>query len=76
MDENALREEELSGVSGGAGGKSFAAVAEDFARANRCCDCPNRNLRLHSGICTEENNRLLMEWSGNGAVAMRCKRRT
>ena len=76
MDENALREEELSGVSGGAGERSFAAVAEDFARANRCSGCPNRNLRLHSGICTEENNRLLMEWSGSGPVAMRCKRRT
>ena len=76
MDERILREEELSRVSGGVGGKSFAAVAEDFVRSNRCELCPNRNLRFHYGICTEEYNRLLMEWSGSGRADTRCKRRT
>lgn len=76
MDEKIPREEELSGVSGGAGGKSFAAVAGDFVRLNRCDTCPNRNLRFHYGMCTGEYNRLLMEWSGCGPVDTRCARRT
>lgn len=75
MDERTLREEELNGVSGGVGGMRFARVAEDFVQANRCSVCPKRNLRLHYGMCTEEYNRLLLDWSGGGSVDMRCTRR-
>ena len=75
MDERILREEELAGVSGGAGGMSFAAVTEDFVRLNRCDACPNRSLRRAYRMCTEEYNRLLMEWSGGGPVDCQCKRR-
>ena len=75
MDERILREEELSGVSGGVGERSFAAVAGDFARINHCDACPHRNLRRFCKMCTEEYSRLLMEWSGGGPVVSRCQRR-
>ncbi len=75
MGEQIQREEELRAVSGGAGGQSFAALAEDFVWTNRCDTCPGRHLRLHYGMCTEEYNRLLMEWSACGPVDTRCKRR-
>ncbi len=74
MDERTLREE-LAGVSGGAGGMSFAAVADDFVRLNRCDACSNRSLRRPYRMYTEEYNCLLMEWSGGGPVEPRCKRR-
>ncbi len=77
MEDKILREEELSGVTGGLGGRSFSAVAEDFARLNRCDACPyrNRDRRYHYGMCTQEYSRLLMEWSGSGAADIRCKRK-
>lgn len=73
LNERILREEELSGVSGGVGERSFAALAEDFARINHCDTCPNRNPRRPYRMCTEEYNRLLVEWSG-GTAEPRCKR--
>ncbi len=78
MDERTLRDEALEGVSGGVGGMgraSFPAVAEDFARASRCRDCPNRDLKLHHGICMEEYLVLLNEFTIGGPIQMRCRRR-
>lgn len=75
MDERTLREEELTAVSGGAGEVSFARLAEDFVRANRCAVCPNRHLKRCYGMCTEEYNRLLLDWSKGGPVNTRCVRR-
>ncbi len=75
MDERALRTEELDGVSGGAGGRDFPALAESFVRANRCALCPSGRHKLRHGMCMEEYGRLLLEWSGGGPVDMRCARR-
>ena len=75
MGEQIQREEELRAVSGGAGGRSFAATAEDFARASGCGMCPLGRRGFRHGICPEEYSRLLMEWSKAGMVAMRCTRR-
>lgn len=75
MDEKTLREDDLAGASGGRGEMSFSRLTEDFARANRCASCPDRHLKRRSGMCTEEFNRLLLDWSKGGAVSMRCMRR-
>lgn len=69
-----LTDEDLGDVSGGAGNQSFSRLAEDFARENRCKDCPYKQVSRPHEMCMEVYGRLLMDYSGGGA-AMRCMRR-
>lgn len=76
-EEKAVSDRELEKTAGGvAGERSFAAVAEDFARTNRCGACPMSRRWVRHGMCAEEYGRLLMDWSGGGPVDSRCARRT
>lgn len=76
MDERRMRDEDLKEVSGGVGEMSFARLAEDFALTNRCSACPGGRPKLYyHGMCPEEYNRLLLEWSKGGSVNTRCTRR-
>lgn len=74
MDERFLSDEELAGASGGAAGSEFPRIADNFARASRCADCPNRNIYSARGMCMEVYLDLLAKFSMDKPIGERCER--
>ena len=70
-----IGERDLAAVYGGAGTLSFARLAEEFARANGCSDCPYKQVNRPHEMRRDMYFKQLMDYSGGGSLDMRCPRR-
>lgn len=72
MDKNMLLDEQKENVAAGTDGQSFARLAEDFARVNRCADCPHKMIYRQHEMCMEVYSELLQSYTSGKPVGMRC----
>lgn len=75
MKEREVQENELAAVAGGGDGRSFAQLTEDFARENRCANCPHKMIYRQHEMCVEVYVQLLQSYTRGRDVDMRCTRR-
>lgn len=74
MDEKQeISERAAAAVRGGA--TDFPRIVDSFALANRCVDCPHRDIRRKYWMCMKVYNELLENYSKGEPTAARCARR-